>query len=89
MGSHPKYDGNLTTYIHDEEERMAAVAVPGRDGVPEDVEEAPKHIEDYDANIEMPRADLPKDLEETPLRPSTSQSLLFPPEASAFHTLVY
>jgi hypothetical protein len=30
MGSHPKYDGNLTTYIHNETERMEALGVVGR-----------------------------------------------------------
>jgi hypothetical protein len=30
MGSHPKYDGNLTTFIHDETERQAALKVIGR-----------------------------------------------------------
>jgi hypothetical protein len=31
MGSHPKYEGNLTTYIHDESERAAVLTVIGRD----------------------------------------------------------
>jgi hypothetical protein len=30
MGSHPKYDGNLTTYIHNETERKEALGVVGR-----------------------------------------------------------
>jgi hypothetical protein len=30
MGSHPKYEGNLTTYIHDESEREVAVNIVGR-----------------------------------------------------------
>jgi hypothetical protein len=30
MGQHPKYDGNLTTYIHDQEERQRALSVIGR-----------------------------------------------------------
>ncbi|KIM35677.1 hypothetical protein M413DRAFT_449627 [Hebeloma cylindrosporum] len=30
MGSHPKYDGNLTTYIHDETEQKVARGVVGR-----------------------------------------------------------
>ena len=30
MGSHPKYDGNLTTYIHNETERKEALSVVGR-----------------------------------------------------------
>ena len=30
MGSHPKYDGNLTTYIHNETERTEALSVVGR-----------------------------------------------------------
>jgi hypothetical protein len=30
MGSHPKYDGNLTTYIHNETERKEALNVVGR-----------------------------------------------------------
>ena len=29
MGSHPKYDGNLNTYIHNETERNEALAVVG------------------------------------------------------------
>lgn len=30
MGSHPKYEGNLTTYIHDESEREVALSIIGR-----------------------------------------------------------
>jgi len=30
MSSHPKYDGNLTTFIHDERERQTALKVIGR-----------------------------------------------------------
>jgi hypothetical protein len=30
MGLHPKYEGNLTTYIHDESEREVAVNIIGR-----------------------------------------------------------
>jgi hypothetical protein len=30
MGQHPKYDGNLTTYIHDQEERQRVLSVIGR-----------------------------------------------------------
>ena len=30
MGSHPKYDGNLTTYIHNETEWKEALGVVGR-----------------------------------------------------------
>ena len=30
MGSHPKYDGNLTTYIHNETERKEALCIMGR-----------------------------------------------------------
>jgi hypothetical protein len=30
MGSHPKYEGNLTTYIHNETERKEALSVVGR-----------------------------------------------------------
>ena len=30
MGSHPKYDGNLTAYIHIETERKEALGVVGR-----------------------------------------------------------
>ena len=30
MDSHPKYDGNLTTYIHNETERKEALYVIGR-----------------------------------------------------------
>ena len=30
MGSHPKYEGNLTTYIHNETERKVALGVVGR-----------------------------------------------------------
>ena len=31
MGSHPKYDGNLSTYIHNERERNEALGVVGRE----------------------------------------------------------
>lgn len=31
MGSHPKYDGNITTYIHSESERQVALSTLGRD----------------------------------------------------------
>ena len=30
MGSHPKYEGNMTTFIHDERERQTALRVIGR-----------------------------------------------------------
>jgi hypothetical protein len=30
MGSHPRYEGNLTTYIHNKSEREVAVNIIGR-----------------------------------------------------------
>ena len=30
MGSHPKYEGNLTTFIHDESERQDIMRIVGR-----------------------------------------------------------